>query len=67
MCDWKILPIAPGSRTVYVESPDWCDSGILYDDGRVAWDFPERIPTIIRKKAEKSLRDSWEVAWSDDD
>lgn len=39
------------ARTVYVtdeKNGGWSDSAIRYDDGRIAYDFPERIPDSVK-------------------
>lgn len=33
----------------------WNDNPIRYNDGRVAYDFPERIPSYIKEKVKRIL------------
>jgi hypothetical protein len=34
----------------------WVDYPILHKDGRVSWDFPERVPEHLKLQAVKLLR-----------
>lgn len=36
----------------------YCDYPIMYDDGGIAYDFPERIPKYVREKVRKIM---WEM------
>lgn len=33
----------------------FCDYPIMYDNGKVAYDYPERIPVYVRDKVEKIM------------
>lgn len=53
---WDLSYDSSRPNTVYVDGPRWSDSGIMYHDGRVAWDFPERVPQTVRKAAAAMIR-----------
>ena len=39
----------------YVDGPSWSDSGLIYHDFVMRWDFPERIPAGVKKTAYSML------------
>jgi hypothetical protein len=40
----------------FTKSKTFSDSGIMYDNGTVAWNFPERIPQTLRNVAPAFIR-----------
>lgn len=53
--DARIVETARGKR-VQVETPNWTDWPILYPDGTVAYDAPEKIPAFIKPKVVRLLK-----------
>lgn len=54
---WLATIYASGSSgRVIDDKTGFCDSWIRYEDGRVAYDFPERIPAKIRKRVAMASR-----------
>jgi hypothetical protein len=45
---WKISWDPVHRRTVAVEGGFYTDEAIRYDSGKIAWDFPERIPDRVK-------------------
>lgn len=50
---WRINRVLAANRipVLHVENKakGFCDWPIKYHDGRIAWDYPERIPSYIRE------------------
>ena len=44
--------------TIYVDGDDWSDSALKYRDGRIVYDFPERIPPAVKGAVEKFFKDA---------
>lgn len=44
-----------GEPMAYVDGPKWSDSGMLYWDGIMRWDFPERIPARVKDRAARMV------------
>jgi hypothetical protein len=42
----------------YLKTIKYSDNGIMYDDGTMAWNFPERIPQSVRNAAPQFIRKS---------
>jgi hypothetical protein len=40
----------------FTKTKTYSDSGVMYDNGTVAWDFPERIPQYVRNVAPAFIR-----------
>lgn len=59
---WKLTwnPVRP--NTIYVDDEgkhslrSWSDSALRYDDGRIAYDFPERVPQYVKNKVRSMFR-----------
>lgn len=50
---WKLEWSTAQPRTIYVSDEkggSWSDSALRYDDGRIAYDFPERVPQYVKTK-----------------
>ena len=52
MGNW-VITVKPSGRSGYVDGPRWSDSFICYDDGRTAFDFPERLPEKLKARIRK--------------
>ena len=37
-----------GERTIEIQGDWYCDSAIVYEQGKLGFDFPERIPCYVR-------------------
>ena len=49
-----VLQWAPNRpRTIWIEHESFSDSAIRYDDGRIAYDWPERIPKSVKDEVRK--------------
>jgi hypothetical protein len=51
-----IVETQTGFAVQVVCSSGWVDWPIMYSDGRVAYDAPERIPQFIRPRVRRLLR-----------
>jgi hypothetical protein len=40
-------------KTVYVDGDNWSDSALRYPNGKIVYDFPERIPDVVKAAVSK--------------
>lgn len=57
--NWRVsLAITQTGKRMHVENlvTGFCDWPIRYDDGRIAYDYPERLPKYIKSQVAKAFR-----------
>lgn len=54
---WAIYEGLAGSVWIANEKYGWSDNPVMYDSGKCAFDYPERIPLYVKRKWQKIMKD----------
>jgi hypothetical protein len=56
--NWAVRRLTKFSVQVVNDKTGFSDYAIRYEDGRIAYDFPERIPEYVKNMVAKEYRDA---------
>jgi hypothetical protein len=54
---WELVWDPERPNSMDVNGPRWSDSAIRYDDGRIAYDFPERVPDFVKRAVARTFEE----------